>query len=312
MFLQRSAALAVALGAGQRPARAEPRVGAIDTHTHFYDTGRPQGVPWPGPSDELLYRPHLPGAFEAVARPHGVVGTIAVEASPWPEDNQWVLELAEDHPIIVGFVGNLQAGRPGFAADLERYAGHPLFLGLRFGAGALARGLGEAAFESDVRRVAERRFTLDLLGGASMLSDAARLARLAPELPIVLNHLPFPEWDGDPGAAGRALADLVRLPNVHAKVSGVVRRAGEVVIADPDFHRPALDALWDLFGPDRLLFGSNWPVSERIAPYSVVHGVVADYLSSRGSEDAERFFWRNALDVYRWKPRGAAAGLVTR
>src|SRR2546421_730543 len=66
----------------------------IDTHTHFYDPSRPQGAPWPGKSDKLLYRPVLPGEYKKLARPFGVVGAIVVEASPWLEDNQWLLDLA--------------------------------------------------------------------------------------------------------------------------------------------------------------------------------------------------------------------------
>src|SRR5687768_13773552 len=66
---------------------AAPRVPAIDTHTHFYDPRRPQGVPWPPKNNELLYRPHLPADVRALAEPLGVVGTVIVEASAWLEDN---------------------------------------------------------------------------------------------------------------------------------------------------------------------------------------------------------------------------------
>src|SRR4051794_2472532 len=75
--------------------------GVIDTHTHFSDPTRPQGVPWPGKDDKLLYRRVLPEDYRAVTRGHGITGTIVVEASPWVEDNQWLLELAAREPLIV-------------------------------------------------------------------------------------------------------------------------------------------------------------------------------------------------------------------
>ena len=80
----------------------------IDTHTHFYDPSRPQGVPWPEEDDEILYRRALPEDYKALAVPEGVTGTIMVECSPWVEDNQWVLDLADADPFIVGLVGHLE------------------------------------------------------------------------------------------------------------------------------------------------------------------------------------------------------------
>src|SRR5882757_7999637 len=79
----------------------------IDTHTHFYDPTRAQGVPWPPREDKLLYRTVLPRDYRALPVPRSVTGTVVVEASPWVEDNQWVLDLAAHDPFIVGLVGGL-------------------------------------------------------------------------------------------------------------------------------------------------------------------------------------------------------------
>src|SRR5579859_505175 len=79
----------------------------IDAHVHFYDPTRPQGVPWPGKDDKLLYRRFLPEHFKALTREHKVGGAIVVEASSWLEDNQWVLDLAKDEPFVLGLVGHL-------------------------------------------------------------------------------------------------------------------------------------------------------------------------------------------------------------
>ena len=105
----------------------------IDTHIHLFDTRRPQGVPWPAKDNAALYKPALPDRLRKIAIPHGVNGAIEVEASPWLEDNQWVLDVAAKDTFIVGTVGNLEPGKPDFRRQLERFHRNPLFRGIRYG-----------------------------------------------------------------------------------------------------------------------------------------------------------------------------------
>lgn len=277
-----------------------PAIASIDTHTHFYDPRRPQGVPWPKPSEKLLYAPFLPADFRAASRSSGVAGTIVVEASPWAEDNQWLLDLAPDTPEIVAIVGNLKFGQPEFRAQLKRFSAHTLFRGLRVGTEVMnAQGTG--AIATDLRRVADAGLSLDVIGRSAIVAPTAALAEALPGLKIVVNHLPFPEWDGRPADLHAALAPLAATRNVYIKVSDVVRRVGADVITDPAYYQPGLDVLFTQFGPERLIYASNWPVSERVAPYAVVHRVVADYFSTQGRAAAEQFFWRNSRTAYAWE-----------
>jgi predicted TIM-barrel fold metal-dependent hydrolase len=155
----------------------------------------------------------------------------------------------------------------------------------------------------------ERQYTLDVLGDGTMLQDVARVAKLSPSLRVVIDHLPFAEWEKDVAAMESALTEVAQAPNVYAKVSNVVRRAEGKVIESPEAYQPALDALWKLFGADRLVFGSNWPVSNRIAPYATLHKIVADYFGDKSVAAAEKYFWKNSRAAYRWVPRGAAKEL---
>lgn len=286
-----------------------PVIKAIDTHTHFYDPTRPQGVPWPNKNETLLYRPYLPAQFRTLTEKLGVVGTVVVEASPWVEDNQWILDLAKDNPTIVGFIGNLKLGQSEFASHLQRFSQNPLFRGLRLGERAIAEGISQRAFENDLHRLGEQRMTLDVLGGEAMLPNVTRIAKLAPGLRLVIDHLPFNPWDNDLATMRKALAEIAALPNVYAKVSNVVRQKEGKIVSDAAAYRPGLDVLWKLFGADRVIYGSNWPVSERVAPYAIVHKVVAEYCNSKGKSAAEKFFWKNSLAAYSWQARGAAKGL---
>jgi predicted TIM-barrel fold metal-dependent hydrolase len=284
---------------------ASATIPVIDTHTHFYDPTRPQGVPWP-PMTDPLYKPHLPEHFRALTEKLGVVGTVVVEASSLIRDNQWILDLAKENPVIVGFIGNLELGKPEFAGHLERFSVNPIFRGLRLHGVTLTRNLSHRAFKDDLRRLDDRQLTLDLVGDTQMLPAIERLAKLVPGLRIVIDHLPFRNWDGDVTEVRRALTRIAEMPNVYAKISDVMRRVDGRIMEDVEFYRSVLDVLWELFGPDRAMFGSNWPVCDRIAPYSSVVKVVAEYFSTKEQSEAEKFFNTNSQAAYQWKPRSKA------
>lgn len=262
----------------------------VDTHTHFYDPSRAGGVPWPKSDDTTLYRTVLPGEFRRMTQPLGVTGTVVVEASPLLEDNQWILDLAAKNPVMLGLVGHLQPGKPDFGRNLERFHKNPLFLGIRLGESAIASGLTDAQFMADLKALASAGLELDAIGGERLLGDVARLVDRIPNLRVVINHLPF-----EPSASEEALRELARRPNVYAKISNVVRKSG-----DTASYRQELDRLWRLFGPDHAFYGSNWPVSDKVAPYTTVLGVVREYFDHKDREASEKFFWRNAKAVYRW------------
>lgn len=274
----------------------------IDTHTHFYDPTRPEGVPWPDPRDEVLYRRVLPEDYKVLAVPQGVSGTVVVEASEWIEDNQWILDLAANEPFIVGFVGNLQPGSKEFGSNLERFSANPLFRGIR-PRGANIKNFKKDAFLADIEKLAAKDLEIDLLIGTEGLSDAAFLANSIPELRIVINHiagvridgkLPDPRWiEGVQMAAEH--------PRTYCKVSGLVESAQESPAPDDvGYYTPTLDVLWEAFGEDRLVYGSNWPVSERFADYATVQRIVMEYFRTKGQEATEKYFWKNAKAAYKW------------
>jgi len=92
-------------------------------------------------------------------------------------------------------------------------------------------------------------------------------------------------------------------PQVYAKISGVLRKVDDRVPVDVDFYRSDLDGLWDAFGPDRLIYGSNWPPVESLAPYQTVLRVVREYFATKGEVASIKFFWDNSRDAYRWVNR---------
>lgn len=279
--------------------------GIIDTHTHFYDPQRPQGVPWPGRDDAFLYRTVLPPEYAAFARPAGVTGTIVVEASPWEEDNQWVLDLAAREPLIVGLVGHLKPGRPGFVDHLQRFARHRRFLGIRSGLWDVAVEPEREAYLKDLRHLAGRGLALDVLIGPERLPLVDQLATALPDLRIIINHVANVRIDGQapPPAWVSGMRACARHPNVACKVSALVEGTGNSRGDAPgavDFYRPVLDVVWEAFGEDRLIYGSNWPVSARFAPYERVQSIVSDYFQGKGASATAKYFHGNARHFYRY------------
>lgn len=257
--------------------------GIIDTHTHFYDPSRPQGVPWPPPKDALLYRTVLPEEFIRLTEPLGVSGTIVVEASAWVEDNQWILDLAGRHSVIRGLVGRLEPGMPAFAGQLARFRKNPKFLGIRVGWNALSEGLEKPGFLEDMKRLADAGLSLDTVGGGFIAGAAVRLTDRVPGLRIVLDHLPFEQEV--------PLAELKGHPGVFAKVSNFWTQPG---------WDEAAARVFDAFGEDRIIYGSNWPVSLRQGAYPEVLARARSFIAPHGEQAARKYFHDNSRAAYRW------------
>lgn len=304
-WLQQSAALGGLVASGSLALGSIEAFPTVDCHTHFYDPRRKEGVPWPDKQDSLLYRPFLPADFRDVARG---AGTIVVEASPWLEDNQWLLDLAKDEPKILGVVGNLKPGGEEFRRHVERFAKNPLFRGIRVNVGELKNGLEQANYLDDLRAFRDAGLTLDVNGGPETPEQVALLAAKVPDLTIVINHCGNLRIDGQQPPADwlKGMQAAAASKQVYCKVSALVEGTGRRNRDAPskvDFYRPVLDALWTTWGDDKLIFGSNWPVCLRAASYRTVSSIVHDYLEKRPTAAQEKFFAGNSVNAYRWKAR---------
>jgi predicted TIM-barrel fold metal-dependent hydrolase len=231
-----------------------------------------------------------------------------VEASQWLEDNQWILDLAAHDPFIVGFVGNLPLGTKAFAGHLKRFAANPLFRGIRLRDRKIDGALDDPAFVSDLKLLAGGDLSLDLLGGIEILPFAGRLANAVPGLRLIIDHLASVVIDGHapPAEWVKQMRRLAPQPGIFFKLSGLVEGTGRADGSAPrevEFYRPVLDAMQEMFSPERLIYASNWPVSERFAPLDAVEGIVADYFRTHGRRAQEQIFSLSAKAAYRWVAR---------
>lgn len=282
----------------------------IDTHIHLFDTNRPKGVPWPTPKDGILYQPALPDRYRKIAVSQGIVGAIAVEASPWPEDNQWVLDTASSDNIIVGTIGFLEPGKQGFRKALEQLQKNRLFRGIRYGnlwERDLSGALSNADFISDLRQLAENGLVLDTANpNAELITAIVRLTDKLPTLRVIIDHLP--QMTPPENAVARKayyddLKELGRRPSVYVKISEVLRRMDGKIPRSLNFYRSRLDELFDIFGEDRLLYGSDWPNSDQWLPFDAGLQLVREYFNEKGRPVAEKYFWKNSVEAYQWIKR---------
>ena len=275
----------------------------IDTHIHLYDTTRPQGLPWPPKDDEVLYRPVLTEHFDKVSDENGINATVIVEASKWIPDNQWVLDLVKHDPNrYIGLVGSLEIGTPDFKKHLTKLSKDGRFVGIRM----RERPGGDSFFEneavwSDLQLLSDRNQTLDVLMFQYSLDDVDMISKRLPKLKILINHVAGADIEGKPADPKwiAAVQKVAKNPNVNCKISGLFQQSHrQPSPKNLSFYKPELDLLWNAFGEDRLIYGSNWPVTMRGGTYGEYLAVVKGFFADKSRAAREKFFFKNALKFY--------------
>ncbi len=308
--LRLSALSAAAMAVGRQARSAPGPSPIIDAHIHLFDPTRRGGVPWPEKTDTALYKPALPERYEALSHGFGVVGAIAIEASPLPGDNQWLLGVAANHPIIVGIIGDLTPGAPSYLEDLARLHRNPLFLGIRYGnlwGRDLGTDLRKPGFADGLKALAQAGLVFESANpDPSLIRAILNVSQQVPWLRIVIDHLPHAAVPTEPSARREYWSNLRSLsqnPGVFVKLSEIPMVAKGRLVTNPHFYREPLDAIWDTFGEDRILFGSDWPNSDHVAPFAETMAIVRGYISGKSPAAQEKYFWRNSIAAYKWKRR---------
>ena len=263
----------------------------IDAHQHFWNYSAAE-YPWIGAGLERLARDYLPSDLEPLLAAKQIDGSVAVQARQSVEESLWLLALAKAHPLVKGVVGwvDLRSDRVG--DDLRMLAANPTFVGVRHVVQDEPDPrfvLGEG-FIRGLRQLRQHGLTYDLLLYPSQLPAAIELVGLLPEQPFVVDHLAKPRIvAGEIDGWGRDIRAIARHDNVCCKVSGMVTEAVRRGWKRDDFT-PYLDVVLEAFGPERLMFGSDWPVCLLAGEYADVAAIPRDYFS-RLSATEQRMIW---------------------
>lgn len=272
----------------------------VDSHLHLWDLSA-GGYGWLGPQHGELYRTFTPEEASRELASAGVDAAVLVQAEDSEHDTRFLLEIAERFGFVAGVVGWVRLDDPRTAeAQLDGYGGHPAFRGVRHLVHDDPREdfLDLPAVRRSLGLLAERGLPFDVPDAwPRHLPPVARLAADLPELTVVVDHLAKPpRGRGDYRAWARCLRDVARRPNTVAKVSGL-QAVGQPLTSAA--LRPVWELALEAFGPERLMFGSDWPMTLPHGGYSATWKVVCELAASLSPTEREQFFSGTAGTVYR-------------
>ncbi len=272
----------------------------IDTHHHLWKY-RADEYPWIPPGSPLT-RDYLVADLEAATAAAGVDGTVVVQARQTPGESAWLLELAETTRVIRGIVGWVPLIDPEVGDLLSRLAAYPKFKGVRhvlqdepdsyFLRDDFHRGLGLLP-DLDLR--------YDLLLFQRQLPLAIQLADRHPDLAIIIDHIAKPVIRKgliDP-AWKTGMTELAKRDNVlGVKISGMVTEVTDPQLDEATLHA-YFDATLEIFGADRLMIGTDWPVCLlRVATYQEWTGMARGFVARLSPDEAEAILDVNATIIY--------------
>lgn len=275
-----------------------PEPVAIDAHQHFWSTGR-DDYGWLTPDSGALYRDYGPDDLAPLLEVSGIGATILVQAAPSLAETRYLLEIAARTPFVAGVVGWADFTAPSAASDIGALAADPLLVGLRpmvqdieDDDWLLRRDLAAA-----IAAMAQHRLVFDALVHPRHLPRLAAFLDRYPGLRAVLDHGAkpfiragiFDPWRAD-------MAAVAARPGIVCKLSGLATEA------TPDWTaatlRPYVDHLLAVFGPERLLWGSDWPVLTNAGSYGRWHDAASELLGELSGAERAAVFGGNARAVY--------------
>jgi L-fucono-1,5-lactonase len=272
----------------------------IDSHQHFWQLGR-FDYPWMTSDLGVLYSDYLPRDLAPIIRARGVTRTVVVQASNSVVESHWLLNLADKNSFIAGVVGWVDLMSPIVDAQLDELSAHSKFKGVRHLVESEPNDdwLIQPAVLSGLRQLSRYRLSYDLLVHTRHLKYVPQVVEAVPELAFVIDHLAKPpianneinEWK-------QALKPLASYSNIHCKLSGLVTEANWTSWK-PDDLRPYVEFALELFGTDRLMFGSDYPVCLLAASYDRVLDAFQEILDPLSHTDRDKIFSNNASKFYR-------------
>ena len=270
----------------------------IDSHQHFwkYDANRDS---WIDDSMKILRKDFLPSDLEPLLQENNIEACIAVQADQSEEETTYLLKLADENDFIKGVIGWVDLKKWNLEERLTFFCKNKKFKGVRH---ILQDEANDFVFNNKFQKGISvlKKFNLvcEILICPAQLINIISLVNDFPNQIFVLDHMAKPNikdqkidtWQKD-------ITTLAKADNVYCKISGMVTEAHWKDWKPEDF-KPYLDIIFASFSVDRLLFGSDWPVSLLAADYDDVLKIIKDYMNFFSDEDKNKIFFKNAVRVY--------------
>jgi L-fuconolactonase len=270
----------------------------IDSHQHFwiYDEARDS---WITPDMQVIRKNFLADDLRPVLKANHVDGCVAVQASQSESETDFLLQQAEANGFVKGVVGWVDLRAEDLYEKLEKYSQFEKLKGFRHVVQGEPEGfLLQPNFIKGVGQLVAFGFTYDILIHRHQVQEAFNFAVRLPNVHFVLDHIAKPLIkNGEIQPWADDIRKLAELPNVHCKVSGMVTEADWQTWEKADF-RPYLDVVFEAFGTERLMFGSDWPVCLVAAEYEGAKGILTDYLGMFSDSEMKQVMGANAARFY--------------
>lgn len=279
----------------------------IDSHQHFWQVSRGDYF-WMSPSAPILCRDYLPEDLKPLLGKHQIDKTILVQAAPTVAETNFLLNIAAEQDFVAGVTGWLNMDSESFAEQFTGYIRLPKFAGLR----PMLQDLPEDDWilkprvMQSLRQVAERDFPFELLTYTRQLPFVLKALDEVPKLRAVVNHISKPEIRERKMEPWKSLLhEVAQHPNVYCKLSGMITEA-DLQKWKPDDLRPYVESVLEDFGPERVMFGSDWPVCLLAGTYDQVIDALISVLAPHLDEAATAaVFGDNAARFYKLNSGGA-------
>ena len=276
----------------------------IDAHQHFWHVARGD-YGWLTSDLAVLYRDFVPSDLQPLLADNNVTGTILVQAAPTVAETEFLLNIAEKTPFVLGVVGWVDFAATNAPSEIARLAAHPKLVGLRPMIQDIADDdwMLDPALAQAFEAMIAHNLTFDALVLPRHLSRLRTLLLRHPKLRTVIDHGAKPEIvQGAFDTWARDIEVIAQDCGTFCKISGILTEAG-------DWSRsqvaPYIEHLLACFGPKKLVWGSDWPVLNLAADYGTWRYLAETFVTDTAAKDA--IFRTNAIDLYRLPKIGVAA-----
>ena len=270
----------------------------IDSHQHFWNY-HPDRQEWIGPEMGRLKRDFLPEDLYPVLQASQIDGCIAVQAEEHLRETAFLLNLCDAHPWILGVVGWVEVAQDNLDEQLDSWSQTSKLLGFReILQSKEPEYLLRKEFVRGIQKLGSRGYTYDILTYPQQLPAALSLVDKCPNQRFVIDHLSKPDIkNGDWKAWKKSLQPFGERDLVHAKVSGLVTEADWKKWNTHELY-PYLEIALEIFGPKRLLFGSDWPVCLVAGEYDQVLEVIESFTNQLSTDEKEAILGGTAQEFY--------------
>jgi Predicted metal-dependent hydrolase of the TIM-barrel fold len=302
--------------------------GIIDAHHHYWEPGLGR-QPWlrPGVTIPFRYgdyepikRDYLPPDLDRDAAGLNLVGSVTMETEWDPSDPVGEADYLDDLLRRFGrpdaSIARAFLNGPNIEAMLDALVAHPIVRGIRHKPGQSGNPaepqptlLGDPAWQRGFAALGPRSLAFELQTAWWQLDEAAALFARHPEIQVVVNHAGLPADRSAEALAGwrAAIGRIARLPHVAMKISGIGLRGVPWI---PQNNRPIVEGVAEAFGPDRIMFASNFPVDSLVGSYADIYNGFLDLTAGWSRAEQHAAFAGNAMRIYRLPPTLAAAPVV--